>query len=367
VLVFWKRPAKWRELASIVAVCTLLLATWFGWSIATYGVNPTLKSNTAVTSAEKYSGSNFGKMALNTYDSLVPYVLRGRLHTPQLNTAGIVRDYAFSVFQTNLFFSMGLVGGPVVVWLFLRGMRRGWPEWRFWRVVIPALVFVGLAVVGERDVFGTAHLTLIPVEVLGLSLVAARFSWRPAAGDKHAKAGYALTIALLVGCIIDFSMGVLLQAKMEALENTPQKTVFSAAMRPADVGFQIGRPTPEGLSVAAWENWFLKHRFELYLEFLGKFVNFNPANAADQQTAAHVREGLQKHMEDDQIFWHGWWQRHQFHITFLGDDTADFADILPWILWSFFLALLLLLLRQLRTPAPSIVPVKSRVAGRSRR
>ena len=36
-------------------------------------------------------------------------------------------------------------------------------------------LLIGLAVVGERDYFGVAHLTLVPLELLGLTLLAARF------------------------------------------------------------------------------------------------------------------------------------------------------------------------------------------------
>jgi hypothetical protein len=37
---------------------------------------------------------------------------------------------------------------------------------------------IGFAVVGERDSFGVAHLALVPMELLGITLLAARFSSR---------------------------------------------------------------------------------------------------------------------------------------------------------------------------------------------
>src|SRR5262249_48378349 len=132
--VFWKRPKRWREAGTIAVLCTLLLVTWFGWSIATYGTHTTFMSNTAVTSAQKYGSNPVWKIARNISDSVVPYALRGRLITAQLNVWGRVRDYAFSVFQMNLIFSMGVIGGPFVVWLLYRAARRRLPEWRFWRI-----------------------------------------------------------------------------------------------------------------------------------------------------------------------------------------------------------------------------------------
>jgi hypothetical protein len=73
-------------------------------------------------------------------------------------------------------------------------------------------VVVGLGVVGERTQFGAAHLTLIPLEMLGLTLIAAAFSW-----------GRVVAIAVVAGCLADFSLGVFLQARVDALENTPRR------------------------------------------------------------------------------------------------------------------------------------------------
>src|SRR6185436_13113789 len=122
------------------------LAVWFGWSMANYGVRTTLQSNTSVTSAQKYQGNPMGKIGLNIVDSIVPYLARARLNTGQSNRLGIVRDYAFSVYQVNLIFAMGLAGGPLALWLLWRFRSRCPPEWRFWRVVIPILVELGIAV-----------------------------------------------------------------------------------------------------------------------------------------------------------------------------------------------------------------------------
>ena len=47
LVVFWKRRGKWQELAWIAGLGTGLLATWFAWSIAVYGVHTTFASNTS--------------------------------------------------------------------------------------------------------------------------------------------------------------------------------------------------------------------------------------------------------------------------------------------------------------------------------
>ena len=58
LVVFRTRPSKWKELAAIAIACGVLLFTWFGWSIAEYGVKPTFASNTSITLAEKVEGSS---------------------------------------------------------------------------------------------------------------------------------------------------------------------------------------------------------------------------------------------------------------------------------------------------------------------
>ena len=60
LVVFRTRPAKWKELAAIAVASGLLLFTWFGWSIATYGSKPTFASNTSITASQQYEGSNAG-------------------------------------------------------------------------------------------------------------------------------------------------------------------------------------------------------------------------------------------------------------------------------------------------------------------
>jgi hypothetical protein len=361
--VFWKRPRKWRELAAMVVPCALLLATWFAWSAAVYGRGVTFQSNTSVTSARQYPGNNLAKIGANLADSIVPYVLRsGLTDTGQPNPAGVLRDNAFGFYQVNLIFGMGLVGGPFVLWLlwgFVRRRSAGSREWRFWRVLIPLCVILGVAVVGERSPFGAAHLTLIPLEILGLSLVAAAFPWRRAAA-----------IAVVAGCIVDFSLGVFLQARVEALENTPQRTVFTAGLNPEYGGFQMGSPTRDGLSEPAWENWFFKHRFALCQRFLGMLAGYRPPDAADRQLASRAQAQLQRHLDEDAVYWHGWWGRHDYTLTFLGDDVAGLSGegaVVPQaLLVILFLALMGALVREMRPTPPRRIPQRA-PARRSRR
>jgi hypothetical protein len=361
--VFWKRPRKWPELAAIVVPCALLLATWFTWSLAVYGPKATFQSNTSVATTRQYQGNNLLKIGGNLVDSIVPYVLRKGIANPdQPNAAGVLRDNAFGFYQVNLIFSMGLVGGPLVVWLLWGFVRRGSAgarEWPFWRVSIPVCVVVGLGVVGERTQFGAAHLTLIPLEMLGLTLIAAAFPW-----------GRVVAIAVVAGCLVDFSLGVFLQARVEALENTPRQSVFTAGFNPQYGGFQVGTPTRDGLSESAWENWFFKHRFALCRRFLDRIAGYQATDAADRETASRAQTQLQRHLNEDAPYWQGWWGRHNYALAFLGDDVAgvsgDGATAPQAVLVLLFLALMGALLRGLRPRAPRRVPPRARARGSRR-
>jgi len=361
--VFWKRPRKWRELAAIVVPCALLLATWFAWSVAVYGIGVTFQSNTSVTFARQYRGNNLVKIGANLVDSVVPYVLRsGLAYTDQPNPAGILRDNAFAFYQMNLIFSMGLAGGPFVLWLlwgFLRRRSARAHEWRFWRVLIPCCVIVGIAVVGERDHYGSAHLTLIPLEILGLSLIAAAFPWPRAAA-----------IAIVAGGLVDFSLGVFWQARVEALENTPQRTVFTADLNPAYGRFQPGSPTPDGLSETAWANWYFKHRFALCRQILATLPGYPAADTAAQQAASLARAGLRRYQNEDAVYWRGWWGRHDYALAYLGDDVAgesgEGAGVPQAALVILFLALTGALLREMLHRPPRRVPPRARARGSRR-
>ena len=361
--VFRKRPRKWRELAAIVVSCGLLLATWFAWSLAVYGRRVTFQSNTSVTAAQGYRGNNLVRIGANLWDSIVPYVLRsGLTNTAQPNAAGVLRDNAFGFYQVNLIFGMGLVGGPFVVWLLWGFMRRrapGLPEWRFWRVLIPCAVVLGIAVVGERDPMGSAHLTLIPLEILGLALIAAAFPWKRVAA-----------IAIVAGCLVDFSLGVFLQARLEALENTPQRIVFTTGLNLGYGVFQMGSPTRDGLSEVAWENWFAKRRFAACRRYLGILADYRPSDDEGRATVSRAQAQLRQVLNQDFAYWHGWWGRHDYYLEFLGDDAAGasaWRAVVPQaVLAILFLALMGALVREMRPRPPRPVPQRAPARGSRR-
>jgi hypothetical protein len=325
--IFWRRPRKWRELGVIVALCGVLLATWFAWSLTTFGWKTTFQSNTSVTSSQRYGGNNLVKMGANLFDSVVPAVVRNpglfRMFK-QPSRAGFVRDVAFLTYQVSLIPAMGLVGGPLVIWLLYRAFRRRdrcrSSPWRarqrsFWLWFVLCIVPLGIVVVGERDSFGVAHLTLIPMEALGITMVAAAFPWRRS-----------LAIALLAGCAIDFGLGVYLHARIESLENIPGRTRFQVAFD------KDGRPGPsitssDSPAIQSASNWYAKHEYEIGEEYLRELPRRRMPDAASLQFWLVVYGRFQAVMDGDEVFWHGWFARHNNQIRHVGDMAADYLDV----------------------------------------
>jgi hypothetical protein len=369
VFLFWKREHRWRELGIIFTTSALLLATWFGWALARYGFRSTAGSNTSVAASARYQGNGVEKVALNLADSIVPFALRE--WPPFAGAKGVphniseLRDVAFGIYQVNLIFGMGLIGGPFALWLLynrlLRRPAQILPEHRFWLVFLPCCVVLGIAVVGERDPNGSAHLTLLPLEALGLTLVAAAFPWKRA-----------VAIAVLAGGLVDFSLGIYLNARIESFENTSRETVFNAALRPADGEFQPGSQTPDMLvKGTAWTNWFDKHRYEIVRLYSHKADEYHPADAAGQATATRLREKLKGELLNDMALFQGWWARHDDSLYYLGDEVAgesgEFA-VLPQALMFLLLAgMFWSLIRELRPlVGRSQIPAATRSRPRRR-
>jgi hypothetical protein len=354
--VFPRRRDKWRELAGIAAICGLLVGTWILWSVAVYGGGLTFTSNSSVKSSQEYAGSTVVKIAANLVDTIVPVIAR----QPSLlddyagqRAAGAVRDWFFVFYQVNVVFGMGLVGGPLAVWLAYRALRRrraspaaqprtrpGKPavkvppaapataEQRFWRILIAGGVLLGVAVVGERDPLGAAHLTMLALQAVGLSLLAAAAPRRRGT----------LAIVILAGCALDFSCGVLLQAHVESLENTAQSTVFPG-MEFAGGAIRAAPPSPDALSHVAWNNWFAKHQIAALYRWARDLDRRYGSDPAYQNAAREYRANMQKSLSDDDAVWQGWFRNHGGEAVFLGDHAACWSIAAQGLLAALFLLL----------------------------
>lgn len=328
------RRREWKLGAAIAVSCGLLLATWFGWSASVYGWKTTLASNTSVAGVQEHSGSNAGKIAANLFDTIVPVWMRGGFPTlEQAAGAPETRDEAFLFYQGNLIFAMGVVGGPLVLLLLYRVLRRPGRERMFWMLLLPACIVLGVAVVGERDPNGVPHLTLLSLELVGITLVAAHF----------ASFGRVWRLVLIAGLMVDFWFGISLQARVENLENTPARTVYPVVFddrvpRQFDGGQSVGRDT--------WVNWTFKWRYLRSANLLANMPNIDPG----------LRAHLEEPRKEDASYWDGWARRHGGTFQYLGDIAGDSGgELLNVGFHLLFLGLLVVLWRSGR-PAPAASP-----------
>ena len=356
------RPMPWRQFAAAAIPAALVLATWLGWSVHTYGAKTTVASNTAVTSTSPTKTGNLAKIAGNLFDSVVPAWLRSEEGSwPQASGGGLFRDYAFIFYQLNVIFAMGVLGGPLIVWLvgrrLLRLGGRG-SELDFWRWLVPFCLVVGIAVVGERDPLGVSHLTLLSLEILGLCYLAGAM----------ANFRTPLRTAVVVFCCVDFAAGVYWQAHIESLENTAGQTVFPQ-LTYRDGVIHRDSPTELSLSDPAWQNWASKHQVELYKRWLRDLPAGHDADPQFQEQWAQLKPVFLEGIHDFGVNWGYWAERHGGVLTYLGDDVAgrtgagtDLVSALVLLLFACGCVLVL------RMPQPAIAaapaPVRRKKARR---
>ena len=311
--VFRTRPNRWRELAAIAVACSILLLAWFGWSAATYGTKATFASNTTLHPIRQYQGNALGKIAGNLYDSIVPIIVQSpdKVHLyDQAYRPAMVRDVAFGIYQANVIFIMGLTGGPLAIWFLIEEFRggrlRGAERW-FWLWLIGFSLISGIAVSGERDVFGVGHLTLIPMEALGLTLLSTQFFRRRP-----------IAFAILAGCAFDFGLGVFFHARIQHLENTPAHQ-YHTGLGVKGGQFLAGVAGADLIGGSAWRNWFAKRQFNLCREWLQAEEQFRPGDPTLEVGRAGFRKAMREKLNEDERYWRGWYRVHGGEIVFLGD------------------------------------------------
>jgi hypothetical protein len=115
-----RRRWAWREWAASASVTLIVLASWFGYSAAVFGVKATVWSNS--TLLREHDGQSLhenivtltGKHLLT---SLVPAAARGEPGPATVFTWSRLRNAGFAMYQSNLLIMMGLVAGLTAVWL----------------------------------------------------------------------------------------------------------------------------------------------------------------------------------------------------------------------------------------------------------
>jgi hypothetical protein len=213
VWLLWRRRHPWKELVAITVTSAALLATWLGFSIATYGLQATLAANTAVTDAGRMGGAeNLWKIVVNIFNTLVPHLARGLWVERDDAMFRQIVDNAFCVYQVNLPFMFGLGGFVAVVFLIVRtAVGRAGPTSRgeraFWLLFATLAVVLSIAVHGDPDDWGVGHIGLQPLVQVGLAWLAASLPAIPRT----------LRYTVLAGMAVDLVLGVAIRVHLESL------------------------------------------------------------------------------------------------------------------------------------------------------
>ena len=338
VRVVREPPSRWPARLMPVVPGLVLLATWIVWALVHFGLSTTLTSNTSVGDSQGLSAAgNLAKMALNVVDTVVPHPLRGvPLHTiAQESRAGFVRDWAFFLYQCNLILSVGSVAGVWAAVLLVRRWRAGprGPEHWFWAGFLPFTIVAGVATHGGRDYFGVAHVSLQPLTLMGLALVAAHW-WR---------ASRAVRAIAVAGALLDAGLGIALHHHLQSFENTAERQAFDPDVRVEASSARLEWRREQPLAASAWHGWFSKQAHPLLQRQLERSRRLPPERA---QRLVDALTPEIRHLEEvDTRRWGGWYSRHQWRLTFLGDRLAGSAGLLRATVLLLWAALLLPMVR----------------------
>jgi hypothetical protein len=317
IAVFPKRAGRVREIVTHTTATAVPLLAWFGWCVATLGFRGSLMSAVNTSVGFKYNAqeSYLLKTLANIFDAIVPHPLRDWALVEvwrQSNTLGYLRDNIFPIYQVSLVFTLGLVGGPLVWWLVFRALRRHHtPERNFWLTLIPFVIAACFILAGERDHFGQAHIVLLSMMAIGLTLLASRFTARRW-----------ISLLIVAGCAVDFMFGILLQARVEHMENTATATPFTMLQLGPTV-LNVAPNNPLTLSSVSAGNWFRKHQYALADKWLRSLEATNPGGRGLDAAEQSAKDSLIAVRRLDETMFGGWYKRHRGEITFFGDHFGD--------------------------------------------
>jgi hypothetical protein len=265
---------KWRLLPIIIGCSLAILATWYAWTLGTFGGGASAAANPTLRFLGRHDiWANVLRTARNAVNTIVPVQLRmSTTWFPQPSAWGHVRDLAFTAYESNLFAVMGCVGSTLVLWLTFRALRHARPaKIRIAPVLVASIIMLALLYFGPVRNMVFIALPNMPLAVAGALLAAMVLAWiysnyraqvpplraqqrfwwglliivpliSFAAQDAYAELGvfniclqplaligltllgsalpglgWPLRILLAVGCAIDFVLGILLQFHLQSL------------------------------------------------------------------------------------------------------------------------------------------------------
>ncbi len=208
----WRDPALWRSALAAGLTSAAILATWLAWALHAYGAAGVFLANTAVADRSTLdAGGQLARVGGNLFRTLVPHFLRPDdwRNFAQSYAWSALRDRGFLLYQTNLWFAIGSVTAPALLWFWTKPKPRDastTPALRgFWIVWAAGNVLLGVAAHGGADAWGLVHIGLLPLVVL--ALIAFAHAW------PRLPSGLRRLCAL--GFTVDFAWGTLLHFALQ--------------------------------------------------------------------------------------------------------------------------------------------------------
>lgn len=216
-LLRWVRTRRWREALSAAGVSCAILVSFVGWSLWRYGVATTFGSNTTITETHGRTAlQHLQVIVANALATLVPHPLWGGVFpgSDQASRLGWWRDYWFPIVQMGLPWACGLLGGVVLFGLVvcrLRGAARA--SRRFFVAVLAGSLALGIALHSNVSPFGSAHVCLLALIVLGTAFLGAALP--------HLPRGVRVIVGL--GAALDLALGIALQFAVQRVPIAVQR------------------------------------------------------------------------------------------------------------------------------------------------
>ena len=192
-----------------------VVSIWFLWAFVQYGISDTVTSNTSVQGfASMNFQENITKIFLNLRNTIIPYFLRdvGPLFFVQGNQLAFIRNAAFMVYQVNLLFMMGSISAFLIILALIKHSSNIWRTQKEQSCLLAFFLtfstVLGIAVIGEIDQYGLAHICLQPLALLGIVFLSANYI----------SFGRWSKFLLYIGIFIDFVLGIFLHFYIQRLD-----------------------------------------------------------------------------------------------------------------------------------------------------
>lgn len=216
--LFWKRRRPVRELAAIMLAGFIVLTTWFGWAVYTYGLANAFRNPSSGSYVDPSKDVDVGSIASFPVvgdlliSTLVPFPLRESLPVSPVSSLDVFHTTIFVSYQSCILTAAGLgVLIALVVLGVLAVKRRVSTQWSmilFWLLLPVFVLMFSISTHVFSQPFGVAQLCMQSLVYLAIGLVVAKLRDLPRP----------FRILLIAAWLVELCVGVLLHFYMQSQE-----------------------------------------------------------------------------------------------------------------------------------------------------